>query len=167
MYKYVLWDPNESKYSYWELKHVESLDFHLSKQSTARGIPTKSSNATQVFEMQGPIASFDIDFVRFDYEEDVPNWDFLFTKDYIVRSTGNRYKGIDWYTAKLQTTRPYKFAIYWVPDGVDSPNQSDPTADPGLIPTGEWKVAVTNISYEVNSTEAGMGSFKISLTERR
>ena len=161
MYKYYLWDPNDSKYTRWELKHVESITFKLSKQSTARGIPTKSTNATQVFEMQGPIATIDISFVRFDYEEDVSNWDFLFTKDYIVRSTGERYKGIDWYTSRLQTTRPYKLAIVWANDGIDS------EGDPGLVPTGAWKVAVTNISYDLNTENPGMGSFKISLTERR
>lgn len=167
MYKYMLWDPNESRYSMWELKHVESFKAGISKSSQARGIPTKSSGATQVFEMQGPVATFELSFTRFDYEEDVPNWDFLFTKDYIVRSSSNadnigkRYKGIDWYTARLQTTRPYRFAIVWVPDSID------PEEDPGLIPTGSWNVAVTNITYDVDSTQHGMGSFRINLTERR
>lgn len=160
MYKYYLWDPNESKYSTWELKHVESIKFGLAKQSNARGVPTKSSGATQVFEMQGPVATFDLNFVRFDYEEDVPNWDFVFAKDYIVRSSGNRYKGIDWYTSRLQTTRPYKFAITWVPDGLDS-------EDPEVVTTGVWKVAVTNISFDLETGTPGMGSFRIALTERR
>lgn len=161
MYKYYIWDPNESRYSPWELKHVESVRFGISKTSNARGIPTKSSSATQVFEMQGPVATFEISFVRFDYEEDVSNWDFVFAKDYIVRSTGKKYKGIDWYTSKLQTTRPYRMAIVWIADGIDF------ESDPGLVPTGSWKVAVTNISYEFDSTTPGAGTFKISLTERR
>lgn len=159
MYKYHIWDPNNAQYQIWELKHVTSVDMEISKTSQAYGIPTKSSSATQIFEMQGPIAKIDISFVRFDYEEDVPNWDFMYTKDYI--KNGKRYKGIDWYTASLQTTKPYRFAIVWEPDNIDG------SADPGIIPTGTWNVSVTAVGYSFNSREPGSGSFDISLVERR
>ena len=167
MYRFYLWDPNNSQYQVWELKHVESLDFNLSKTSQAYGIPTKSSSATQVFENQGPIAQFTIEFVRFDYEEEVPNWDFMYTKDYKLND-GRRFQGIDWYTSRLQTTRPYKFAIVWENDAVDS------DGDPGRLPnptnniTGNcWKVSVNNINYSFDYNNPGMGKFSITLTERR
>lgn len=158
MYLYSIWDPNTSQYQIWDILHVEDISFGINKPSQPYGIPTKSSSATQVFENQGPIATFQIKFVRFDYEEDVPNWDFMYTKDY--KKNGKRYKGIDWYTAQLQTTRPYRFAIRWVDDNIDS-------SDPGTIPTGDWKVSVTAIKYSIDSTNPGMAEFNISLTERR
>ena len=157
MYRYWLWDPN-TQYTAWELKHVEKIKFTLNKPSQAYGIPTKSSSATQVFENQGPIATIQISFTRFDYEEEVPNWDFVFTKDY--KKNGKRYKGIDWYTAQLQTTRPYKFAINWENDNID-------TSDPGLFPVGEWFVSVTNEGFSMDPNNPGKMELSISLTERR
>lgn len=159
MYRYFIWDPNNSQYQIWELKHVESIRFGLSKTSQAYGIPTKSSSATQVFENQGPVGQIAVDFVRFDYEEDVPNWDFMYAKSYKVGS--RRYQGIDWYTSRLQTTRPYKFAIVWEADAIDGAN------DPGIAPTGTWNVSINSISYSTTSVNPGMGSFSIGMTERR
>ena len=69
MYKYYFWDPNNSQYQAWEFKHVEKIQFAINKTSQPYGIPTKSSSATQVFENQGPVATFQLNFVRFDYEE--------------------------------------------------------------------------------------------------
>ena len=158
MYRYFLWDPNNSQYQVWELKHVEKIEFGINKQSQAYGLPTKSSSATQVFENQGPVATIQLEFVRFDYEEEISNWDFMFAKDY--KKNGKRYKGIDWYTAQLQTTRSYRFGITWTNDEFDS-------SDPCLFPVNTWKVSVTNISFSIDSTNPGKGEFSISLTERR
>ena len=171
MYRYFLWDPNNPLYQVWELKHVETIRFTVSKQSQATGLPTKSSNATQVFEMQGPTAQFQLSFVRFDYEEDVSNWDFMFTKDY--KKNGKRYKGIDWYTAQLQTTRPYKFAITWDENNLDTlcnpldSNNQPIASELGQIPLGNWKVSVNNISFSIDAENPGKASFSITLTERR
>ena len=171
MYRYFLWDPNSPAYQVWELKHVESIKFVVSKQSQAYGLPTKSSSATQVFDTQGPIASFQLSFTRFDYEEEISNWDFMFAKD--LKKGGKRYKGIDWYTSQLQTTRPYKFAITWSENNLDT--LSNPTdsqgrpvsVDLGQIPTGNWKVSVTNITFAIDSENPGKASFSINLVERR
>lgn len=157
MYRYWLWDPN-TNYQPWELKHVEKIKFSVNKSSQAYGLPTKSSSATQVFENQGPIATIQLSFTRFDYEEDVPNWDFMFTKDY--KKNGLRYKGIDWYTSRLQTRYPYKFSITWTDDNIDA-------GDPGLFPVGEWLVGVTNVGFSTDSSTPGKMEFSISLTERR
>ena len=159
MYRYFIWDPNNSQYQIWELKHVESIRFGLAKTSQPYGIPTKSSSATQIFENQGPVGQFSLEFVRFDYEEEVPNWDFMYTKDYKVG--GKRYQGIDWYTSRLQTTRPYRFAIVWEGDNIDGQN------DPNMYPTDTWNVSINNISYSTESTNPGMGNFSITMTERR
>jgi hypothetical protein len=159
MYKYFIWDPNNSQYQIWELKHVESIRFGLSKTSQPYGIPTKSSSATQIFENQGPVGQFSLDFVRFDYEEEVPNWDFMYARDY--KSGGKRYQGIDWYTSRLQTTRPYRLAIIWEGDNIDG------QTDPGIYPTGVWNISINNITYSTESTNPGMGKFSITFTERR
>lgn len=159
MYVYKIGDPSESQYQYWTLKHVESIRFSLNKSSQPYGIPTKSSSATQIFENQGPTCQINLDFVRFDYEEDVPNWDFMFTKGYKVGSA--KYKGIDWYTSKLQTTRPYRLIIYWERDFLDG------TTDPGIVPTGTWDVSINSISYNMSPTNPGMGEFSITMVERR
>ena len=89
----------------------------------------------------------------------------MYTKDYKVKNpqsiyNGKRFKGLDWYTAQLQTTRPYKFKIYWENDNID-------TSDPGTVPVGEWKVSVTGIHYAIDSTNPGKAEFSINLTERR
>lgn len=109
--------------------------------------------------MQGPVAKIDITFRRYDYEEDVPNWDFMYSRDFT--SKGKRYKGIDWYTASLQTTRPYRFRARWVPDSIDN------ETDPGLIPTKIWNVSITRINYSFDAKEPGAGEFSISMVERR
>lgn len=160
MYRYYISDPYNATYSEWELKHVQSIDFSLEKNSRAYGLPTKSSSATQVFEMQGPVCSISIKFVRFDYEENVSNWDFMYAKDYRVGS--RRYRGLDWYTSRLQTTRPFRLAIVWTND---EPNGE--TGDPGTTPTGIWNISVKSVSYTISSSNPGMGTFSIDMVERR
>lgn len=142
-------------YTAWELKHVEDITIEISKNVTVFGLPTKSTNATQVFDMAGAVRTFTLQFVRFDWEEEVSNWNFLFTKNNRV---GNKiYKGLDWFTAQLQVTHPYLLQIAWVGD----------EDDPEQLPTGTWNVSVTGISYTLSKDNPGMGSFSIDFTERR
>lgn len=153
-YRFRFNDP-QGGYSAWELKHVENVSMGFSKTTVAYGLPTKSSNATQVFEMAGAVRKFSITFTRFDYEEDVSNWDFMFTKNNRV---GNKiYKGLDWFTARLQVTHPYRFQIAWDGDG----------EDPKQLPTGTWDVSIIKTSYDIGNGELGMGKFSIDFVERR
>lgn len=149
-------DPR-GNYTAWEFKHVESISMNFTKSATVVGLPTKSSMATQVFDMAGAVRKFSITFTRFDYEEDVSNWDFLYTKNNRV---GNKiYKGLDWFTSQMQVTRPYRFQIAWKDEGDGE--------DPGQLPTGTWNVSVTGVSYDVDNSTFGMGTFTLDLTERR
>ena len=142
-------------YSPWEFKHVESIDIGMSKNVSVFGLPTKSSMATQTFDMAGAVRTFSLKFTRFDYEEDISNWDFMYTKN---NKVGNKlYKGLDWFTSQLQVTRPYRFQIAWVGD----------EPDPKQIITGTWNVSFTGVSFNINSDNPGMGTFTIDLVERR
>ena len=153
-YKFRFNDPRGG-YSPWEFKHVENISIGISKNATAFGLPTKSSSATQVFDMSGAVRTFSLTFVRFDYEEDISNWDFFFKQNTMH---GNKiYKGLDWFTAQLQVTRPFRFQITWV--------GSEP--DPGQIVTGTWNVSVTGTTYEIDKSTPGMGKFTLDLVERR
>ena len=154
VYRFRFNDP-KGGYTAWEFKHIEGIDIDITKSSSEFGLPTKSSVATQVFDMAGAVRTFSLTFTRFDYEEDVSNWDFMFTKNNKVGA--KLYKGLDWFTSQMQVTHPYRFQIAWT--------GTEP--DPEQLPTGTWNVSVTNITYDIDSTAIGMGKFTIDLVERR
>ena len=157
-YVYKINDPYGGSYTAWELNHVTSMKFSIKKELTTYGLPTKSTNATQSFEMKGPVQQISISFVRFDYEEPISNWDFMYKQN--INLNGKLYKGIDWYTSRMQTTRPYKFAIQWVPDYVGD-------TDPECTPTGIWNVSITGIDFQIDNKNMGMATFSIDMVERR
>ena len=137
-YRFRFNDP-KGGYTAWEFKHIEGIDIDITKSSSEFGLPTKSSMATQVFDMAGAVRTFSLTFTRFDYEEDVSNWDFMFTKNNKVGA--KLYKGLDWFTSQMQVTHPYRFQIAWT--------GTEP--DPEQLPTGTWNVSVTNITYDTIS----------------
>lgn len=105
--------------------------------------------------MTGAVRKFSITFTRFDYEEDVSNWDFMYTKN--NRVNNKIYKGLDWFTAQLQVSHPYRFQIAWTGD----------EEDPKQLPTGTWDVSLGKVSFDIDQSQLGMGRFSIDLVERR
>lgn len=159
MGRYVFKFGQVSRYKEWEIPHVSSIKVSVKKQATAFGVPTRSSDDSQIFDMGGPVRTFSISFQRMDWEEEICNWDFMYSKS-IKDHSGNEYIGIDEFTGQLQTMRPYRLQIYWQGDA-----PSD--IDPGQITTGRWNVSLTRISMELSPTTPGQADFSLDFTERR
>ena len=93
----VLDDDGNKVFAYlcpWELKHVESISVTISGQTSTMGIPNKPASRTQIFDTGGAIRTIKISGKRYDYEENVSNWDFIYNQynvaedsEYKVRST--------------------------------------------------------------------------------
>lgn len=62
----------------WFLRHILSFDTAMSSKSTEVGIPTRPPEKAQIFDLSGPVRTFTISGVRFDYEEEISNKDFFF-----------------------------------------------------------------------------------------
>lgn len=149
---------SDASYTPWTIQHLESFKTEIKKSVTAYGLPTKSSQASQIFDMQGPVRTFSFSFTRMDYEEDVSNWDFMYTK--VSVANGKKYQGLDWFTARMQVTHPYILLITFTAD-------SDTPADTGIIPVGKYYVSVTSITCEMSTPGSGMMTYSLELTERR
>lgn len=153
-YEYYFYD-SDSRYTPWKLLHVEDSSLGLSKTSQNYGIPTKSSRATQVYDMAGAVNVFNLKINRVDYEEAVCNWDFMFEP--VITKDGARYKGIDQFLAQLQTSRPYYLWVKW----------TGPGSDPGLRVAGKFKVSITGIEYSYDYQTPGTAEITLKLVERR
>lgn len=106
----------------WELKHVTALTVSVSGQTSTMGIPNKPASRTQIFDTGGPVRTFKITGKRYDFEENVSNWDFINTqfnnaKDSEYGNSENSddtftYVGISWLFSNLQVIlKGYTFNI--------------------------------------------------------
>ena len=165
--------PGGIKIRPWHLKHVQSYEVSIDSQSTEIGIPTVPPDRAQIFDMSGPVRTFEISGVRYDYEEEVSNMDFLFSKPeksptYNWKNPvtgavegGCRSMGIISMFSIIQASGSgFLLAIY--------PKIKSPTVDEedDLIETGQYKVALSNVSMEYLDRPGGI-SYSISLIERR
>lgn len=107
----------------WELKHVESISVGISGQTATMGIPNKPASRTQIFDTGGPVRTFKISGKRYDWEEEVSNWDFIYTQLNLARDSDYKdkkytYVGISWLLSNMQVLlKGYAFNI----------SNSDPT----------------------------------------
>lgn len=163
--------PKGAKIRPWHLKHVQSYETQVDSQCTEIGIPTVPPDRAQIFDMSGPVRSFELSGVRYDYEEEVSNMDFLFSKPssspkYTWRNPVSKRvekgcvsMGLIEMFSLVQASLPGYFL------GVYSKIKS-PTAEDELIETGTYNVALTNVSMEYLNRPGGI-KYSISLIERR
>lgn len=101
----------------WELKHIESISTTISGQTSTMGIPNKPASRTQIFDTGGAVRTIKINGKRYDNEEAVSNWDFIYTQfnvAYDSEYTGKEYTyiGISWLLSTIQVLlRGYTFNI--------------------------------------------------------
>lgn len=114
------------KYVYlcpWELKHVDSISVGVSGQSATMGIPNKPASRTQIFDTGGPVRTFKISGKRYDWEEEVNNWNFIYEQlnlanDSEYKDKKYTYVGMSWLLSNMQVLlKGYAFNI----------SNSDPT----------------------------------------
>lgn len=80
----------------WELKHVESISVTISGQTSTMGIPNKPASRTQIFDTGGAVRTIKVSGKRYDNEEAVSNWDFIYNQFNVAKDS--EYKGKDEYT---------------------------------------------------------------------
>lgn len=101
----------------WELKHIESISTTISGQTSTMGIPNKPASRTQIFDTGGAVRTIKINGKRYDNEEAVSNWDFIYTQfnvAYDSEYTGKEYTyiGISWLLSTIQVLlKGYTFNI--------------------------------------------------------
>ena len=101
----------------WELKHVESISTTISGQTSTMGIPNKPASRTQIFDTGGAVRTIKINGKRYDNEEAVSNWDFIYTQFNVAYDSeyiGKEYTyiGISWLLSTIQVLlRGYTFNI--------------------------------------------------------
>lgn len=126
-YIYPLVDNNYIYLCPWELKHVDSITISYSGTTSTMGIPNKPASRTQIFDTGGPVRTIKISGKRYDWEEDVSNWDFVNTQfnlakdsEYVLKnedtnySSDNRfcYIGLSWLLSTMQVLlKGYMFYI--------------------------------------------------------
>lgn len=101
----------------WELKHVDSITMSISGQTSTMGVPNKPASRTQIFDTGGPVRTFKISGRRYDWEEEVSNWDFVNTqlnvaKDSVYTDKKYVYVGMSWLLSNMQVLlKGYTFNI--------------------------------------------------------
>ena len=116
----VLDDDGNKVFAYlcpWELKHVESISVTISGQTSTMGIPNKPASRTQIFDTGGAIRTIKISGKRYDYEENVSNWDFIYNQYNVAEDSeykGKKYTyiGISWLLSTIQVLlKGYTFNV--------------------------------------------------------
>lgn len=186
-YEFYLGPSDKSSFTLWNLNHITSIYTEVSKKTTPFGAPTLPARSVMVFDMEGPVRKFKLEGVRFDQEEPISNWDFIFARSVQMRGihrlgpttiTNPFFTGIEWATSTIQTNAPYTFFIYYRPDTSlnghtpeDLPNKADLiadiNADDNAYIQGEFCVSVTNLSFKFDPKNIGLMTYSIELTERR
>lgn len=152
----------------WLLKHVDSITMSVQGSTSTLGIPSKPATMSQVFDTSGPVRTFKITGRRYDWEENVSNWDFLFTEanfaideqfPTIASQSNNQvcYIGLVWLFYPLQILQKgYNFSIV------------QPTSDDNRFPhkLGGYNVSITGLSATFSESEPGLLEYSITLTER-
>lgn len=149
-------------YMPWLLRHVDSITMTVQGTTSVIGIPTRPATSAQVFDTSGPVRTFKISGRRYDWEEDISNWDFIFTetnfaKDSEYPQKGTMcYIGLAWLFYPLQILQKgYNFTIISPPGDKRLPYK-----------LGGYNVSITGLSATFSETEPGLLEYSITLTER-
>ena len=102
----------------WELKHIDSITMSLAGSTSTLGIPNKPASRTQIFDTGGPVRTFKISGRRYDWEENVSNWDFVNTQFNLASDSEYpsthpfTYVGLSWLLSTMQILlKGYQFYI--------------------------------------------------------
>lgn len=160
--QYITIGGKRVKYMPWLLRHVDSITMSVNGTTTTMGIPTKPATMSQVFDTSGPVRTIKISGRRYDWEESISNWDFIFTEanfstDDMYPSKGEMcYIGLVWLFHPLQILQKgYTFTIV----NPDRDNRYP------YKPEG-YNVSITGLSATFSEVEPGLLEYTITLTER-
>lgn len=160
--EYITIGGKRVKYMPWLLRHVDSITMSVQGTTATMGIPTKPATLSQVFDTSGPVRTFKISGRRYDWEETVSNWDFLFTEanfatDDVYLSKGECcFVGLVWLFHPLQILQKgYNFTATYPPNDKRYPYK-----------LGGYNVSITGLSATFSETEPGLLEYTITLTER-
>lgn len=170
----------------WELKHVTSFSESTGSKTSTIGLPNKPAECTFIYDAWGPVRTFSIDFDRYDNEEQVSNLDFVHTQfcDYLIYPTFNvPHKGS---STSGEGLKVVSIGLEWMLSFMQAISQgfilcrvaADENAEPdGRIPLNSgtfdgrraefFTVALTSISYDLDSENPGIMHVSLSLTERK
>ncbi len=102
----------------WELKHIDSITMSLAGSTSTMGVPNKPASRTQIFDTGGPVRTFKISGRRYDWEENVSNWDFVNTQFNLASDSEYpsihpyTYVGLSWLLSTMQILlKGYQFYI--------------------------------------------------------
>lgn len=160
--RYITVDGKRLKYMPWLLRHVDSITMSVKGTTATMGIPTKPATMSQVFDTSGPVRTFKISGRRYDWEEKISNWDFIFTEcnfaqDDIHPETGEMcYLGLVWLFHPLQILQKgYNFISTY------------PSTDKRFpYKVGGYNVSITGLTATFSEMEPGLLEYNITLTER-
>ena len=159
----------------WELKHVDSITMSVSGSTATMGIPNMPASRTQIFDTAGCVRTFKITGRRYDWEEEISNWDFVNTQfNLAVDPDFGRpapreyycYVGLNWLLSCMQVLlKGYVFSIV----NTDITDlrfiYSNPEKRTGIPDVG-YNVALTGVSVTFSDTEPGLMEYSLTLTER-
>lgn len=157
----------------WHLRHVVDFGVSISSNSVEIGLPTKPPEEAQIFDVSGPVREFNISGVRFDYEEEVSNMDFMFER---VSPTYRWYgpndeqgtpnsisMGLSSMFGIVQASIPgFYLGVF---SKIDAGNISGMEED-DLIETGTYNVAFSSLSMNYLERPGGI-SYDLKFTERQ
>lgn len=159
----------------WHLRHVLDFGVSIDSQSTEIGIPTKPPEEALIFDMSGPVREFNISGVRYDYEEEVSNMDFMFKNTSPKYSWETESGGIEEGCVSVGITTMFSLIQASIPGfyfGIfSSINSNNPSAGEDysgvdLIETGHYNVALSGVNFEYLKNPGGI-SYNFTLIERR
>lgn len=160
---YLTIDGKRVRYMPWLLRHVDSITMSVQGTTSTLGIPTKPATKAQVFDTSGPVRTFKISGKRYDWEENISNWDFLFTEANFAKDDvypqlqgDNCYVGLVWLFHPMQILQKgYQFTATYPPGDKRYPYK-----------LGGYNVSITGLSATFSETEPGLLEYTITLTER-
>lgn len=143
----------------WFLRHVTSINMSISGQTTLVNTAGRPASKAQIFDTGGSIRNISISGFRSDFEEQVPNWDWVFNEyNYYTNDSGERVYsiGMDFYDSRVQTTlKGYILSI------------QGNANDPRYKVENDINVSVNGFSFNFIPNQPQTIEYTITLVERR
>lgn len=160
----------------WELKHVDSITMSVQGTTATMGIPNKPSSKTQIFDTSGCVRTFKISGRRYDWEEEISNWDFVntqynFAKDQDIGDSPSPdgkfcYIGLNWLLSNMQVLlKGYVFSIINSDQTDNRFIYKNPVITSGMPDQG-YNVALIGLSANFSESEPGLLEYTLTVVER-
>lgn len=168
------------KFRPWYLRHVQSFGVSIGSQSTEIGIPGKPPDRAQIFDMSGPVRTFQITGKWLDYEEEITNTEFFFMGNNLENKMySKKYNWFNPITKKLEPncvsmslTQLFSMVQASIPGFFFGIYEKIKTGDGGstdpednLIEVGKYNVALTSINGEYTQNPGEL-IYSLTLIER-